>query len=145
MCTTPPWTWLWACWCTLLILNIAKTDSADSKSSPSTPQKHQPVSRFAVGRIVENTGRGGYFHAFLGANSVKTVNSSSSDDAKTGIFYHITRSCFICLFATGCQSSVPRLDTTNGELLAQVGPTASNIAEGNLSTHERWPLNPFVF
>ena len=42
--------------------------------------------------------------------------------------------------ATGCQSSVPRLDTTNGELLAQMGPTAANIAEGNLSIHERWPL-----
>ena len=41
---------------------------------------------------------------------------------------------------TGGQSSVPQLDTTNGELLAQVGPTASNIAEGNLSTHEFWPL-----
>ena len=39
---------------------------------------------------------------------------------------------------TGCQSRVPRFDTTNGELLAQMGPTASNIAEGNLSTHERW-------
>ena len=46
---------------------------------------------------------------------------------------------------TGCQSSVPRLDTTNGELLTQVGPTASNIAEGNLSTHERWPLRHFVY
>ena len=32
------------------------------------------------------------------------------------------------------------LDITNGELLAQLGPTALNIAEGNLSTHERWPL-----
>ena len=31
---------------------------------------------------------------------------------------------------TGCQSSVPRLDITNGELLAQVRPTASNIAKG---------------
>ena len=41
---------------------------------------------------------------------------------------------------TACQSSVHRLDTTNGELLAQLGPTVSNIAEGNLSTHERWPL-----
>ena len=40
---------------------------------------------------------------------------------------------------TSCQSSVPQLDTTNGELLAQLGPTASNIDEGNLSTHERWP------
>ena len=36
--------------------------------------------------------------------------------------------------------NLPRLDTTNGELLAQLGPTASNIAEGNLSTHELWPL-----
>ena len=36
--------------------------------------------------------------------------------------------------------NLPRLDTTNGELLAQLGPTASNIAEGNLPTHERWPL-----
>ena len=35
---------------------------------------------------------------------------------------------------------LPRLDTTNGELLAQLLPTASNIAEGDLSTHERWPL-----
>ena len=35
---------------------------------------------------------------------------------------------------------LPRLDTTNGELLAQLEPTASNIAEGNLSTYERWPL-----
>ena len=26
----------------------------------------------------------------------------------------------------GCQSSVPRLDATNGELLAQVGPTVSS-------------------
>ena len=42
--------------------------------------------------------------------------------------------------ATGCQSSVLQLDTTNGELLAQLGPTASNIAEDNLSTHELWPL-----
>ena len=47
--------------------------------------------------------------------------------------------------ATGCQSSVTRLDTTNGELLAQVGPTASNIAEGNLSTRKHWPLNHFVY
>ena len=45
---------------------------------------------------------------------------------------------------TGCQSSVPRLDTKNGELLVQVGPTASNIAEGNLFTHERCPLNHFT-
>ena len=36
--------------------------------------------------------------------------------------------------------SIYPLDTTNGELLAQLGPTASDIAEGNLSTHERWPL-----
>ena len=36
--------------------------------------------------------------------------------------------------------NLPRLDTTNGELLAQLGPIASNIAEGNLSTHERWFL-----
>ena len=36
--------------------------------------------------------------------------------------------------------NIPRLDTTNGELLAQLGPTASNIAEGDLSTHERWLL-----
>ena len=36
--------------------------------------------------------------------------------------------------------NLPRLDTTNGELLAQLGPTASNIAEGDLSTHERWLL-----
>ena len=40
----------------------------------------------------------------------------------------------------GRQSSVPRLDTTNGELSAQLGPTASDIADGNLSTYERWPL-----
>ena len=33
--------------------------------------------------------------------------------------------------------NLPRLDTTNGELLAQLGPTASNIAEGDLSTHTR--------
>ena len=45
---------------------------------------------------------------------------------------------------TGCQSSVPGLDTKNGELLVQVGPTASHIAKGNLSTHERWPLNHFT-
>ena len=36
--------------------------------------------------------------------------------------------------------NLPRLDITNDELLAQLGPTALNIAEGNLSTHERWPL-----
>ena len=41
---------------------------------------------------------------------------------------------------TGYQSGVPRSDTTNGKLLAQLGPTASDIAEGNLSTHKRWPL-----
>ena len=41
---------------------------------------------------------------------------------------------------TDCQSSVPRLDTKNGKFLAQMGPTASNIAEGNLFMHERWPL-----
>ena len=46
---------------------------------------------------------------------------------------------------TGCQSSVPRLDATNNELLTQVGPTASNIAKGNLSTHERWPLKHSVY
>ena len=28
-----------------------------------------------------------------------------------------------------------------GELLAQVGPTTSSSAEGNLSIHERWHLN----
>ena len=32
-----------------------------------------------------------------------------------------------------------------GELLDQVGPTASSIAEGNLSTQERWHLNYFVY
>ena len=32
-----------------------------------------------------------------------------------------------------------------GELLAQVGPTASSIAEGNLSINERWHLNHFVY
>ena len=31
-----------------------------------------------------------------------------------------------------------------GELLGQVGPTASSITEGNLSTHERWYQNRFV-
>ena len=36
--------------------------------------------------------------------------------------------------------NLPRLDATNGELLAQLGPTALNIAEGDLSTHERWTL-----
>ena len=44
---------------------------------------------------------------------------------------------------TGYQSSVPRLDTTNDELLAKVGPTTSNIAECNLSTHEHWPVKIF--
>ena len=53
-----------------------------------------------------------------------------------------------------CMESGPpgedhRLSTSvrhnNGELLAQVGPTASSIAEGNLSTHERWHLNHFVY
>ena len=32
-----------------------------------------------------------------------------------------------------------------GDLLSQVGPTASSIAEGNLSAHERWCLNHFVY
>ena len=32
-----------------------------------------------------------------------------------------------------------------GALLAQVGLTASCIAEGNLSTRERWHLNHFVY
>ena len=46
---------------------------------------------------------------------------------------------------TDCQSSVPQLDTKNGEPLAQVVPTASNIAESNLSIHERWPLKHFRY
>ena len=41
--------------------------------------------------------------------------------------------------------NLPRLDIINGELLAQLGPTALNIAEGNLSAHERWPLQHFVY
>ena len=36
--------------------------------------------------------------------------------------------------------NLPRLDTTNGELLAQLGPAASDIADDNLSTHECSPL-----
>ena len=50
--------------------------------------------------------------------------------AESGKDIHLERT-------TGCQSSVPWSDTANGELLAQLGPTASNIAEGYLSTHER--------
>ena len=36
--------------------------------------------------------------------------------------------------------NLPRLVITIGELLTPLGPTALNIAEGNLSTHERWSL-----
>ena len=38
---------------------------------------------------------------------------------------------------SGCQSSAPQLDTQQTANLARVGPTASNIVEGNLFTHER--------
>ena len=48
--------------------------------------------------------------------------------------------CKIYSSGEGHRLNLPGLDVTNGKLLAQLGPTASNIAEGNLSTHERWPL-----
>ena len=45
---------------------------------------------------------------------------------------------------TGCQPNSIR-HNNYGRLLAQVEPTASSITKGNMSIHEHWCLNHFVY